>query len=360
MVRCTNFETRERCPLSLTTPIYREFPRIRNKHLDFPNQVVIELTAACDQECVFCGRTYMERPKKTMRPDLFKKIVEEIARENPYCEVWPTFMGEALLHGELTFELIRYAREVGCKKITLNSNGNRLTEQNIEGILTCGLDRFILSFDGFTKETYESIRVGGNHEVLYTGANRLVEEWKRRGLSKPLLEMQFSIFDENEHEVEAFKEYWLSRGVVVKTRPKLYWNGVVEGGDHRVSTGIERSPCLWSLETMGIHWNGNVVACVVDCEGKFIAGNVGIKSLKECWQGSLEWVRELHLQRRFRELPEVCRKCTDWNVKKAHGFFPNDDMKRDYEAYVRLGRHFFQDHELAPGDQAENFTVDGD
>lgn len=321
----------------------------------FPQQCVVEVTAACDQACVFCGRTYMERPKKTMKPEVFRAVADEIARENPDCELWPTFMGEALLLGPRLFELIRYARAAGCRKITLNSNGNRLTEANIEGLLNCGIDRFIVSCDGHTAETYEKIRVGGKHERLYAGLHRLVDTVHRRG--GPLIELQFSVFDENEHEMDAFRRYWLDQGVVVKTRPKLYWSGSVEGGGHRVTTGPERQPCLWALDTAAIHWNGNVVMCAVDCEGKYVAGNLTQQSLASIWRGPLAWMRRLQREHRFRELSEICRKCTDWNVKKAHAYFPDEATRQRYEEYIRRGRKFHQNESLAPGDQ---FTVDGE
>lgn len=313
---------------------------------DFPQQCVIEVTAACDQSCIHCGRAFMERPKKTMRVDLFQQIVREIGRHNPDCEVWPTFMGEALLLGKRLFPLIRYAREAGCRKITLNSNGNRLTEENIEGLLTCGLDRFIVSCDGHSAETYERIRVGGRFDRLYSGIHRLLQRMRSARLESPLIELQFSIFDENEHELEDFKKYWLDQGVVVKCRPKVYWSGTIPGGSRRVSTDPNRTPCLWALDTAAIHWNGNVVMCAIDCEGKYVAGNVGQQSLKEIWNGPLAWLRSLQQQRRFRELPEICRQCPDWQVKRAEAFFPDEKVRAAYESYVRRGRTFHEAHEL--------------
>lgn len=327
-------------------------------HTPFPQQVVVETTAACDQRCVFCGRTYMVRPKKTMAPELFRKIADEVAAENPHAELWPTFMGEALLLGDRLFELIRYAWRAGCRKITLNTNGNHLSPRTIPQLLDCGLDRLIISCDGHTKETYEKIRVGGRFERLQAGANLLVDTMACRGLTRPLVEMQFSVFDENAHEAEAFTRYWLARGTVVKVRPKVFWSGTVGGGTYRVSTGPERAPCLWALDTMAIHWNGNIVMCAIDCDGKYVGGNVQCSSLKEVWNGPLKWIRELHMRRRFKELPQVCRECTDWSVKKAQAFFPNERLGADYEAYIRLGRVFMQDPG-APQDLAEHTTLNG-
>ncbi|MCY3020595.1 MAG: hypothetical protein NTW87_16370 [Planctomycetota bacterium] len=98
-------------------------PPAAYQHTAFPQQLVIETTAACNQQCVFCGRTYMGRPKRSMKRTLFDKIVEEVGRENPYAELWPAFMGEAMLLGDRLFDAILYARKSGCRKITLNTNG---------------------------------------------------------------------------------------------------------------------------------------------------------------------------------------------------------------------------------------------
>lgn len=324
-------------------------PATNYRHTPFPQQVVVEVTAACNQRCVFCGRTYMDRPKKTMGRAMFEKIVTEIAQQSPYTELWPTFMGEAMLLGDKLFDMVRFAKEAGCKKITLNTNGTRLNAKTIPRLLEGGIDRFIVSCDAHTPETHARVRPAayppGSDGLtgIYRGIQRLLRAMRDQQRTTPIIELQFSIFDENQHEAEEFKNYWLQEGVIVKVRPKLFWSGEVKGGDHRV--GFEsRVPCLWSMETMGIHWNGNIVMCVVDCDGKYVAGNVEWHTLKETWDGPLKWIRELHMRRRFSELPEVCRKCPDWLVKKAHAYFPNDTVQREYEEYVRKGRVFMERH----------------
>lgn len=312
--------------------------------VDFPEQLVIETTAACNQACIFCGRTYMNRPKKTMAPALFCKIVDEVGKVSPYTEVWPTFMGEALLLGRKLWDLIAYAKAAGCRKITLNSNGSRLDQdENIEGVLSSGVDRFIVSFDAFTRATHLVVRPGieDKHGVprdFYTpmmlGFQRLLDERRRRGLQRPILEAQFSCFDENEHEREVFVDYWLDRGAVVKTRPKLYWAGQVNGG----APLPERVPCLWAKESMAIHWNGNVVACPVDAAGEFVAGNVNEQSVSEIWRGPLRDLRKLHVDKMWDDLPAPCKTCPDWHTKEAVTYFSGVAAHVNYEAYVRHGR----------------------
>jgi radical SAM protein with 4Fe4S-binding SPASM domain len=317
-------------------------------HSPFPQQLVIEVTAGCNQQCINCGRTYMERPKKTMKRAMFERIVDEVGVENPYTEVWPTFMGEAMLLGDRLFDLIEYARRAGCQKITLNTNGTRLNEHVIPRLLSCGIDRLIISCDAHTPETHAVVRPAINKHAtagldgIYQGA-RLLLEAMRQTSSELLLEMQFSIFDENQHEVDAFRQYWLEQGAIVKVRPKVFWSGTVRGGQRR-DVSKNRAPCLWAMDSAAIQWNGNVVMCPIDCDGKYVAGNIELQTLKDIWNGALKWNRELHLQRRFRELPEVCRRCPDWEVKKAHVYFPDSTSQEHYETYVRKGRVFTPEH----------------
>jgi len=322
-------------------------------HTAWPQQLVVELTSACNQGCIFCGRTYMERPKGHMPRAIFNKIVEEIGSESPYTELWPAFMGESMLLGDELFDRLRYARAAGCRKITLNTNGTLLNEKTLPRILEGNWDRLIVSCDAHTPETHALVRPGRKTQGLagvYAAMLRLIELMRERGLRRPLIEMQFSIFTENEHEVEDFTAFWLEKGVVVKTRPKVYWSGLVEGGGPRVTVGKDREPCLWAMDTACIHAGGNVVMCALDSEGKYVAGNVEFQSLGEIWNGPLKWIRELHMRRRFQELPEICRKCPDWQVKRANAQFPSAAAREDYEGYIRMGRVFMQNHAALPAE----------
>ena len=73
----------------------------------------------------------------------------------------------------------------------------------------------------------------------------------------------------------------------------------------------------WANNTMAIHQNGDVVACAVDYEGRFKAGNVGQQSLKEIWQTLDGRLRRLHREHRWAELPELRRGCADWQAVGA-------------------------------------------
>src|SRR5690606_21025325 len=119
--------------------------------------------------CIHCSHREMERDKRHMERSLWNKIVEEVGREAPNTEIWPTFYGEALIlgyDGEL-WDRLDYADRVGCRNLVLNSNGTLLDRwDNIDRILSSPLRRFILSLDGLSKHTFETIRKKAKHDLV--------------------------------------------------------------------------------------------------------------------------------------------------------------------------------------------------
>jgi len=303
------------------------------ENLSFPHQVIIETTSVCNQKCIHCNHRIMERPKVHMEDSIYKKIIDELAVVAPNTEVWPTFYGEAFTLREKLFERLRYARNNGLTNLVLNSNGRLLDRENwIDEVLTSGLKRFIISLDGFTKETFEKIRVGGSRDKIYSSVEKLLKRKGELNLEFPVIQCQYSIMKENAHEVEDFKEYWEERGAEVKTRSMLSWTNsgdvVAENLDYETSF---RVACPWAMNTMAIHQNGNIVTCAVDYEGHCIVGNVKNLTLVELWKQHYEKVRKFHFENRWKDIPDICKRCPDWQVAGAT-YHKNKKVKVKKEA----------------------------
>jgi MoaA/NifB/PqqE/SkfB family radical SAM enzyme len=286
----------------------------------FPPQLVVENTSHCNLKCVHCCHKELLRPRRHMERVLWDKIADEVARERPDCEVWPTFYGEALIMGKdgEIWDRIDYAARAGCRNLVLNSNGTLLTKwDNITRVLASPLRRFILSLDGFTRETFEAIRVGACRDEVFAAVEELLNRKARFGQTYPAIICQYSVMDENEAEVEAFRAYWRERGAEIKTRPKLEWTttGSVRASNIDHDTDF-RIACPWANNTMAIHQNGNAVACAVDYEGRYTVGSVADTSVKELWI-RLGQLRAIHRARDWDRLPELCRPCCDWQTAGA-------------------------------------------
>jgi len=236
----------------------RELLDIERKLVEhpFPPQLVIENTSVCNLTCIHCSHRELIRQRRHMSRPLYNKIVEEVGREMPNCEIWPTFYGEALIMGyknEL-WDRLEYADQVGCTNLVLNSNGTLLDRwDNIERILDSPLKRFIISLDGLSKETFETIREKAKWDEVYPAVERLCAERIRRGQRYPAITAQFSVMPQNAHEVDAYRKYWHERGAEVKVRPMLEWTRTGTVRTDTIAHDREfRIACPWGNNTMAI------------------------------------------------------------------------------------------------------------
>jgi MoaA/NifB/PqqE/SkfB family radical SAM enzyme len=285
----------------------------------FPPQVVIENTSYCNLKCIHCSHSEMIRPQRPMERALWNKIVEEIGRESPECEVWPTFYGEPLILGDELWDRLDYGAEAGCRNLVLNSNGTLLARKdNIEKVLRSPLKRFILSLDGLSKEVFEEIRFGAKWERVYPAVVELCRRREERGLEYPVIIAQFSLLKQNVHEVQAYRDFWKNVGAEVKVRPMLEWTASGSIRSDTIDHGTKsRMACAWANHTMAVHQNGQVVACAVDYEGRLDAGNLRYESIREVWRRLGSELRDPHRNHRWSALPEICRGCGDWQVAGA-------------------------------------------
>ncbi len=298
----------------------------------FPIKFAAEITAECNFACAMCHHPSMNRPKGKMPFELWKKCADQIAAASPRTDCWFSFCGEPLLELELLLRMLAYGKSVGLRSLNLNTNGMLLTPELAERILDSGVNLIVFGIDGFSCETYERIRVGGKRDIVYANVEYLLKARHRRR-SGPEVMVQFIEMDENSHEMEAFNNYWLERGATLKLRNKLSWGGTFE--TPLCIPKEDRIPCPWAMTQMHVFWDGRVPRCPGDIEGQESVGNAWHESLVVLWQ-RLGVYRDLHLQRRFDELPERCQKCKDWMVGAAKRVQPSQERFCDTSANARM------------------------
>jgi uncharacterized Fe-S cluster-containing radical SAM superfamily protein len=279
----------------------------------FPKKLAVEITAACNLRCSMCHHPAMKRPKGRIPFELWKKCADEVAAVSPNTECWFSFIGEPLLEPELLIRVLKYGKSVGCGKLYVNSNGMLLTPELADPMLDSGADLIVFGLDGFSRETYERIRVGGDRDVVYANVEHLLARRQARRTG-PEIQVQFIEMDENSHEIEAFSTYWLERGATLKLRNKLSWGGKFE--TPLCVPAEDRIACPWAMTQLHVFWDGRVPRCPGDTEGEEGVGNAWDDSLAVLWQ-RLGAYRDNHMQHRFDRLPERCQECKDWMVGAA-------------------------------------------
>lgn len=285
----------------------------------FPKVVLIDTVSLCNLACSMCVHPEMTRKKGIMSWGLFTKIIDEIAAEDKKVRVWMVFFGEPLIlknHNPSIFDMIRYAKEKGLTDVVTNSNATLLDEESARKIINSGLDAIYIGIDAFSMETYKKIRVKGDYAATVANVKGLLRLKSEMKSATPEVFVQFVEMDSNAHEKDAFIAFWSGLGATVKIRPKVSWAGLIDA-PNLVLGNDERWPCYWAMQTMSITDSGLVVTCAVDLDARFIAGDVNQHSLKDIWNGPLKVLRKLHHERRFDELPAICRNCRDWQSARA-------------------------------------------
>lgn len=290
------------------------------RSIAFPSRFAVELCADCNLRCSMCHHPAMRRPKGVMPFPLWQKCADEIAATAPATQCWFSFCGEPLLQPDLLLRCIAYGRSVGLQSICLNTNGMLLTAELADELLAAGLSQFVIGLDGFHRDTYARIRVGGDRDVVYRNVEYLLR--RRREMKQgPEVMVQFIAMAENEAELPAFRAHWLPLGATVKARHMLSWGG--KFGTPMCVPDEQRIACPWAVTMMHVFWDGRVPRCPGDTEGDEGVGNAWQEPLADLW-AKLGRYRDLHLQHRFAELPARCQTCRDWMVGSAERIRPSE------------------------------------
>jgi len=283
------------------------------KRYPFPQDVVVETTAYCNLRCVMCPQKDLTRPRGYMDTKVFRMIVEEVARESPQSRLWVAIMGEPLLHPKIAI-MVEYATYLGLR-VCLNTNAMLLDAKIGQDLVSAGVAEVLVGLDAATKETYERIRVGGDFDRVVYNTLR----FKEMAGDKLRVLCQFIEMEQNCTETDAFREFWLSKGMEVKIRPRLGW-GLGVKAENLVVPANERFPCPWLIRTVSIHWDGTIAQCDGDYDEKYTVGKIQDMTIAEAWEGELAKRRERHWQGDF-TYPS-CVNCKDWQAGRSYYYAP--------------------------------------
>jgi len=285
---------------------------------EFPSVVLIDNCNACNLSCSMCDHQNIKKYRKIqlMEMDLYKKVINEIALENPSARVWEIFFGDPFLCHDMA-KRVSYAKEKGLTDVVLNTNGVMMSEKKARAIIEAGLDSMYVGIDAATEKSYDKIRVGGSFSKAVKNVLRYRDMLATIGSSEQKLFVQFVVTEHNENELNQFKDFWLNEGVKVKIRPKISWAGLVKADNLYSNEEVQRKPCYWLMQTINICADGRVALCSVDIHCRVNCGNVNEQSIKSLWSGQLKNYRNMHQERKFEQLPTLCRQCADWQSAYA-------------------------------------------
>lgn len=283
----------------------------------------IELTNRCPMKCVMCPRTeHMSRGLGDMDQVLYRRIIDELIEITPQQRLSKKKLrlhhfGESLVHPEFA-PMIRYASERGIK-ISLSINPLMLKEKIADELLGSGIDEVLISLDGHDNASFEKIRgVPDAYEDSVIRLEKFVEKKVERGLDMTI-KVSMIDFGLNRNSIEKVSDRWRNLAGVDDYRQKVFlkWDGAAdtvneladettdEAADEKID---ERGDCEEPWKQVAVLWDGRVVPCCFDYDGKYLLGDLRDSTLMEVWNGEpMQELRRAFIARQVEN--ELCRSC---------------------------------------------------
>ncbi len=286
-----------------------------------PPVLTIEPTNICNLHCPLCvtGNGSMERANGRMSFDVFTRLIDELGDRVMYVVFFN--QGEPFIHRGFT-DFIAYAHRRGIYTTT-STNAHYFDAATAEAAVRSGLDTMVISVDGATQETYSRYRVGGSLEKVLQGIRNLVAAKRRLHRKTPYLFMQFLLMKHNEHELPAMErlakelgvDRLLKKNIQVETlaearewlpREERYRRYRLTENDFTVKNG--KGVCIRPWVTTMVNWDGAVVPCCFDKNGRHTTGDLRDASFARIWESrAYHQFRQAMLTQR--ESIDICKNC---------------------------------------------------
>ncbi len=290
-----------------------------------PIAIAIEPTTACNLGCPECpsGLKQFSRPTGNLQQDLFKKTIDQVAKETMYLTFY--FQGEPYINPKF-LDMVSYANQKNIYTTT-STNAHFLTEENAKKTVESGLSRLIISIDGTTQETYENYRIHGRLDKVLEGTKNIVK-WKRElKSSTPHVIFQFLVVKPNEHQINDVyrlaKEYGVDEVKLKTAQVYDYENGNPlipdnekysrykknRDGTYTLKNNLENK--CWKLwHSCVITWDGKIIPCCFDKDASQRLGDLSQDSFENIWFGERYLSFRKQLFKGRKEI-DICKNCSE-------------------------------------------------
>jgi MoaA/NifB/PqqE/SkfB family radical SAM enzyme len=276
----------------------------------------IEASSYCNLKCLGCrtGEGAVTYPPGNMSVELFQRILRELG--DYLLEIVFYLWGEPAINKDLPL-MIDMAHERNIS-VSVSSNLHFIDESCSKSLLDSSLDKLIVAIDGFSQETYQSVRVGGNFERALGNLQTIARMKKERRAGRPYIEWQYILTDDTIPEVERAREFagkiGVNRFVLLQD-----WAGRLTDWTYfknlprfRKRLSAKKMSCYWLYTAANIQWDGAVFPCCYvanKADSERVYGDISNRSFADIWNNeSFMAAREI-LKTGVESNRLICGKC---------------------------------------------------
>ena len=185
------------------TELQKENTKLNQREMDkntlilnsYPQRLVLELTNACNLNCIMCGRDEANFSLTTFDIEHLKNLEPLL---NKVEEVTLFGWGEPTLHPQFV-EILEYLNKFPVRKYFV-TNGMRLDKIK-NAIFENKVDIMAISVDGAKRETNDRIRVNSNLDFIVEQLKEIVKLKKGKNTSYPYMNLIMTMMDSNIEEL---------------------------------------------------------------------------------------------------------------------------------------------------------------
>jgi radical SAM protein with 4Fe4S-binding SPASM domain len=285
------------------------FPRIfhmaraylRYKTGRAPFTMMIETSNLCNFNCETCPtpRKLINRPRKSMSFEIFKKIIDN--SKDVVHNILLHWTNEPLTNPEID-RFVSY-----CRKNNLftdfSTNAVLLNENAARKILNAKLDKITICLDGMSKKTFKDFRGQDKFETVVKNIKKFMQ-LKKELNAKTFVEIQFIANRFNQNEIEKIKKFSKENKIdklFIKTfglcgyfytpKERAYLLNKFVPTRKDVAKRFSEKDCSLLVEntrkceapktTICVTVEGDIAICCYDFTGKFLYGNLVREKLKD-------------------------------------------------------------------------------
>lgn len=161
----------------------------------YPRRLVLELTNACNLNCIMCGRNAADFKPTMFDMEIFRSFEPMM---DTIEEVTLMGWGEPTIHPDF-IEMLKIIDQYSARKYFCSNGMNLKKIKN--AIFDYHVDVFAVSLDGATDETNGRIRRGSKIEQIKEDLKDIVKIKKERGLKYPWINFVFCAMQSNIREL---------------------------------------------------------------------------------------------------------------------------------------------------------------
>lgn len=284
-----------------------------------PLYAVLEPSSRCNLSCKMCWRSLYKtnRIESDMPYDDFKNVIDKIGDYLIFVVLWN--YGEPLLNSKLG-KMIEYCSKKGIVTV-LSTNGSLLSKERSLELFNAGLKYLIVSVDAVTNDIYQKYRGTVKLSEIENNIIQACNLKKKNKLRFPIIELQFIVMKENEHQVNGFfliADSWGADRASLKKFSALRSSGLLDEFtplnsnyllDYYKRPGfIRKDFCLVPWQSLVINSDGWVLPCCSDYFSTEKMGNIFKEDINQIWNNN----RYIKFRRQIKHdinLVDTCRNC---------------------------------------------------